>query len=77
MNKTILKHQKAIAELLAKIQKIRKKCPHKNVEGKYGANTGNYDPTCDCYWVDVKCKDCGDSWTYDSVDDKEMYYRKY
>ncbi len=47
---------------------LQAKCPHDHVTYKYGANTGNYDPHADSYWVDLTCKDCG-SRTHQDQDD--------
>ena len=40
-------------------------CRHENVEKKYRSNTGNYDPTADCYWIDFHCPDCEKRWSRD------------
>lgn len=29
------------------------------------SNTGNYDPTSDCYWTEYHCELCLKSWTVD------------
>lgn len=34
-----------------KLKNIQDSCPHKS-------NTGNYDPTSDCYWIEYFCYDC-------------------
>jgi hypothetical protein len=46
-----------------KIEKAQESCVHESVEKKYGSNTGNYDPSCDCYWTEFKCNDCGKFWS--------------
>lgn len=47
------------------IEEYKKLCPHVNLKGVYRANTGNYDPSDDCYWVELSCPDCGSFWTED------------
>lgn len=42
----------------------RKKCSHNKITYKHGSNTGNYDPSSDCYWVTIKCLDCGNVQTF-------------
>lgn len=44
------------------IERFQVNCPHKNVQKKYGANTGNYDPSADCYWTNFRCFDCEKRW---------------
>ena len=58
-----------ITRLKAKIQKleseisfIREKCLHPNAVKTHKSNTGNYDPSCDCYWTEFKCPDCEKFW---------------
>lgn len=48
-----------------KIEAFQEKCKHVRVEKKHGANTGNYDPSADCYWTDFKCLDCNKRWRED------------
>lgn len=55
INKRIEKAQKELLDL-------QSSCPHTNHTKKHGANTGNYDPSADCYWTDFKCPDCGKWW---------------
>jgi hypothetical protein len=54
--------QKRLSE---KIKKEQQECLHTNRQSKPGANTGNYDPHDDCYWIDYHCLDCGKYWTED------------
>lgn len=37
-------------------------CTHRGAEKTHGSNTGNYDPSADCYWTDFHCRTCGRSW---------------
>lgn len=52
-----------IAALHKELHEHQEKCEHPDVTTKYGSNTGNYDPTCDCYWTDYKCNVCLKFWT--------------
>jgi hypothetical protein len=55
--------------LTRELSALQDACPHNDKTGKYGANTGNYDPSADCYWINVSCEDCGRTWTiYDDED---------
>ena len=44
---------------------LQQSCEHPNKSSKYGSNTGNYDPSADCYWIDHVCTDCGKRWHED------------
>jgi len=37
-------------------------CPHTDATKTARANTGNYDPSTNCYWWAHHCPDCGRSW---------------
>lgn len=52
-------------DIIKKIRSFQDKCKHPTVERRHRANTGNYDPTCDCYWDECECQDCGKHWTED------------
>ena len=54
-----------IEELVRQRNELRSRCRHLHAVAKYGSNTGNYDPTQDCYWVDFHCYDCGRRWRED------------
>lgn len=56
-----------ISELQKKIEAIQNRClhPQQALEKKHGANTGNYDPSSDCYWTDFHCKLCQKKWVED------------
>ena len=58
--------------LLRKVERIQMEfdvlqleCTHVNDVQKYRGNTGNYDPTADCYWIVHTCSDCGKRWITD------------
>lgn len=64
--------KRKIERLNSKIQKLREDikqvqeaCPHADLTYKYGGDSGNYDRSQDCYWIDWHCNDCGKSWTTD------------
>lgn len=56
---------KEIRDLEIQLDKVRKHCRHPNVKKTHRSNTGNYDPTCDCYWTEFDCPDCGRRWQED------------
>jgi hypothetical protein len=64
-----------ISKLERELYEIRKACPHENFKSEYKANTGNYDPSADCYWLNVKCLDCGEFMMFDSVENRAEYYK--
>lgn len=67
--------QNRIKGLQTQLQFIQDNCEHGNIAYKYKSNTGNYCPSDDSYWVDIKCLDCGCRKTYYD-DDKEGYRLK-
>lgn len=54
-----------IKDLETKIKSIQDQCSHPKeaLESKNGGNTGNYDPSNDCYWIDHHCHLCEKKWT--------------
>ena len=40
-------------------------CSNKYAVKTHKSNTGNYDPSCDSYWTEFKCPDCGKFWVED------------
>ena len=56
---TIENKEKTLHEQRKQLQEL---CQHPNVDKKYGSNTGNYDPSCDAYWIDWRCPDCDKRW---------------
>lgn len=82
LSKDYIKNKiKSLKQLISdaenKIENIRIRCTHPSSETiiKYGANTGNYDPTSDTYWIDAKCNICGKQWSADSSKDPQEYRR--
>jgi hypothetical protein len=57
-----------ITKLYNDIKDIRETCPHEHLQGKFGANTGNWCSSDDSYWVDFVCQDCGKRWTEDQME---------
>lgn len=55
------------------IKEFQDKCGHKNAKIIFKSNTGNYDPSSDCYWITVECDDCEFVGSFDSEKDKEQY----
>jgi hypothetical protein len=67
-----LEQQKAIIE--GQIVELRQKCKHVNIKHKYASDTGNYDPSCDRYWAEYRCRTCGARWDVDSKTHKVTRY---
>jgi hypothetical protein len=57
--------QRQIRELQNELHDHQDKCKHKRATKKYGSNTGNYDPSSDCYWTTFNCPTCLKIWTVD------------
>jgi hypothetical protein len=51
-----------IIRLRKELLEHQEKCKHKNVEQECGSNTGNFDPSSDCYWVIYNCPVCLKNW---------------
>lgn len=49
----------------ASLEMLQRVCTHPNKDVKYKSNTGNYDPSCDRYWIENKCPDCNKFWIED------------
>ena len=37
-------------------------CTHPDLKKTHKADTGNYDPSANRYWVEFECPDCGKKW---------------
>jgi choline kinase len=57
--------EREILELYVELRKHQDKCKHTKVIRKYGSNSGNYDPSCDSYWIDFDCPTCLKQWMED------------
>jgi hypothetical protein len=62
MKKSIIKIYQEQQKLLLRLQRIQNKCKHPSAIKVYGGDTGNYDPSNDCYWTDFHCPDCNKKW---------------
>ncbi len=56
------KINRKIALLYEELHKHQVKCKHLKVSKTYKGDTGNYDPSQDCYWIDYKCPTCLKIW---------------
>ena len=66
-----------IEDLKDDITRLQALCDHEYATYKLGANTGNYDPSCDYYWADITCADCLKSWSTTQEDLCEaLVYRR-
>jgi len=59
------------AEAVEMIKEARQHCKHPNKTGSYGSNTGNWCEADDCYWIDIRCPDCG--WSVTIYNDNPEY----
>lgn len=57
------KLQEKLQSVYADIDALQESCKHNFAVKKHRASTGNYDPSCDGYWIEYKCPDCGKFWT--------------
>lgn len=56
-----------IAKLQGELLTIQGECCHPKLARKSEnkSNTGNYDPSADCYWTEHHCTLCDKRWTED------------
>lgn len=40
-------------------------CPHPDVSKTYRGDSGNWDRSDDCYWIEFNCPDCNKYWVED------------
>lgn len=52
-------------KLAKELKELQELCSHKNVSKLHKANTGNYDPSADSYWIEFHCPDCQKRWYVD------------
>lgn len=52
-------------DLYLQFEEIKELCTHPDVTKQYKGSTGNYDPSCDSYWINWQCMDCGKKWVTD------------
>ena len=60
--KRLLAKESKIADA---IRALQQECTHPNLSKIANSNTGNYDPSADCWWYECKCPDCGKYWHED------------
>ncbi len=69
MTTSIAKNRKQLVDRIDKLheslKQLQTECQHPNVIKKHHSNTGNYDPSDDCYWTTFYCPDCHKQWTVD------------
>lgn len=51
--------------LRRELEALQLHCTHAEVTKRYRGSTGNYDPSCDEYWIEWHCPDCDKRWTTD------------
>lgn len=61
--KKLQRIQGKMQKLHDELKSLREECPHQNLTYKYGGDSGNYDRSQDCYWIDWGCSDCDKRWT--------------
>lgn len=66
-------HIKALQD---EIRSIQEECSHDKVVYKYKSDTGNYDPSCDSYWIEIDCLCCNKHIHIDS-ETEPHYYRSF
>lgn len=59
--------------LAIELRSLQSACPHTNKTGKYAANTGNWCPQDDDYWISVHCPDCTKQWTIFHSEEPDEY----
>ena len=65
-----------IKSLQEDIKLVQDGCHHPKVVYERCSNTGNYDPSCDSYWVDIRCLCCEKRIHLDS-EVEPLYYRTF
>jgi hypothetical protein len=63
--KSVKQIKEEINSLWSKIDRIKDKCKHLFVDTVLKSDTGNYDPTQDCYWKEMTCLTCEKQWNED------------
>jgi len=63
MSQRLILLRKKVQLICDEIVALQKECSHIHLTKKYGASTGNYDPSSDGYWLDWHCTDCDKKWT--------------
>jgi len=55
--------QKNLTKSYDQLKLLQAECTHENKTMKYRGDTGNWDRSDDCYWIEHNCPDCGKHWT--------------
>ena len=63
VKKKRLQIENKMLTLHANLGTLREECTHQDLTYKYGGDSGNYDRSQDCYWIDWNCNDCGKRWS--------------
>lgn len=75
MKKRVSEILEDIKKLYKELEQIQNSCTHENCKVTPRSNTDNYDPSDNYYWVEVNCLDCRWIKSFDSVKEKEYYYK--
>lgn len=55
-----------IEGLQEELKIVQNNCTHDKIVYEYESCTGNYDPSCDTYWVSIICLCCEQRFSYGS-----------
>lgn len=69
-------YKKKIDPLEQRLREYQEKCRHERAVQDYGSDTGNYDPSADCYWSNIFCPTCLKLWRVSSEDSEYTAYTK-
>lgn len=64
INKQVIRIKNKISLLENSLANLQSNCKHpkKFLQKERKGNTGNYDPSQDCYWTEFYCEQCEKSW---------------
>lgn len=62
MNRRLAVLERRAAKIDREIRDIQEACPHPDAISVARSNTGNFDPSHDCYWTEFLCPHCGKQW---------------
>lgn len=51
-----------IAKLNKEKLRLQASCDHPGLISTKKSDTGNYDPSNNCHWIEFKCPNCGKFW---------------
>lgn len=55
----------ALMNANAELKILQNECTHEGLIVEHRGNTGNYDPSNNCYWTENTCPVCEKYWTED------------